>query len=176
MLQKSSRSSGFVMGRIDARILGILPASFDRAVLARLHRRQREPGPPVRTGRHVWRDALSVGISTRSDGGSSDRGMATTDDPAPPSRIDAPTMRYATGRSAAVRCFGPEATAPLNPTDGRSIRAAPTMNLLQRESLPPRNVSAWEASRPMAPVLGNSKREQRRCFGSPCRSGDVGVS
>jgi len=86
-----------------------------------VHRRQREPGPPVRTGRHVWRDALSVGISTRPDAGSSDRGMATTDDPAPPRRVDPPAMRYPTGWTPALRCSALEATELLSATDQRSI-------------------------------------------------------
>ena len=86
-----------------------------------VHRRQRESGPPVRTGRHVWRDALSVGVSTRPDAGSSDRGMATTDDPAPPRRVDPPAMRYPTGWTPALRCSALEATELLSATDRQSI-------------------------------------------------------
>ena len=53
-----------------------------------VHRGQREPGPPVRTGSRLWSGALPVGVSPRSDGGSSHRGMAAADDPAPPRRAD----------------------------------------------------------------------------------------
>ena len=64
-------------------VVGIL-IGMAIAVLGTVHRGQREPGPPVRTGGDVWPDAVPVGISTRPDAGSGDRGLAATDDPAPP--------------------------------------------------------------------------------------------
>ena len=66
----------------------------------------RQFGPAV----DLWTDALPVGVSPRPDAGSSDRGLAATDDPAPPRRADAPTMRYPCGRTPAVRSPGPHGT------------------------------------------------------------------
>ena len=107
----------------DDRVARFVPSRKPsrRATAMHVNGRQREPGPPVRAGRHVWRDALSVGISTRPDAGSRDRGMVTTDDPAPPRRVDPPTMRYPTGWTPALRCSALEATELLSATDRRSI-------------------------------------------------------
>ena len=75
----------------------------------------RQFGPAVCLARRI-----PVGISTCPDARSSDRGMATTDDPAPPRRIDPPTMRHPTGRPPAVRCSGPRSTAlPMQRTGGQ---------------------------------------------------------
>ena len=86
-----------------------------------VYRWQREPGPPVRTGGDVWTDALPVGISTRTDAGSRDRGVAPTDYPAPSQRADAPIMRYSRGRKPAVRSPDLPRNALFSTTHERSI-------------------------------------------------------
>ena len=77
----------------------------------------RQFGPAVISGQTHF---LWV-ISTCPDARSSDRGLATTDDPAPPRRINAPTMRYPSGRAPAVRSPDPEPNVLLSATQGQLI-------------------------------------------------------
>ena len=77
----------------------------------------RQFGPAVMSGQTHF---LWVYL-TRPDAGSRDRGLAATDYPAPPQRIDAPTMRYPSGRTPAVRSPDPPRNALFSATQGRLI-------------------------------------------------------